>query len=208
MINTALSSRGPKQPFFCVDPQRSTSKASCSTRSSCTGPCTPPSWTRSGTRRGWSAPSCWTRSPSTCGAQVCSRGRQASLVAALPATGAAPGPGELLWHLSTHILAAFHCGAFCHTMHGTKTTWVMAFPRINCRTTTATVLTATATVTLSLRACLFLCYTPITSPSAAGLLLPRAARDGLALCHLSRQDTSRGVPSPGRHRSKVCACRR
>ena len=26
------------------------------------------------------------------------------------------------------------------------------------------------------------------------LLLPRAARDGLALCHLSRQDTSRGVP--------------
>ena len=28
-------------------------------------------------------------------------------------------------------------------------------------------LTATATVTLSLRACLFLCYTPITSPSAA-----------------------------------------
>ena len=39
-------------------------------------------------------------------------------------------------------------------------------------------------------------------------LLPRAARDGLALCHLSRQDTSRGVPSQGRHRSKVCACRR
>ena len=38
------------------------------------------------------------------------------------------------------------------------------------------------------------------------LLLPQAARDGLALCHLSRQDTSRGVPSQGRHRSKVCAC--
>ena len=37
------------------------------------------------------------------------------------------------------------------------------------------------------------------------LLLPRAARDGLALCHLSGQDTSRGVPSEGRHRSKVCA---
>ena len=51
--------------------------------------------------------------------------------------------------------------------HGTKTTWAMAFPRINCCTTTATVLTATATVTLSLRACSFLCYTPITSPSAA-----------------------------------------
>ena len=51
--------------------------------------------------------------------------------------------------------------------HGIKTTWAMAFPRINCRTTTATVLTATATVTLSLRACLFLCYIPITSPSAA-----------------------------------------
>ena len=40
------------------------------------------------------------------------------------------------------------------------------------------------------------------------LLLPQAARDRLALCHLSRQDTSRGVPSQGRHRSKVCACRR
>ena len=40
------------------------------------------------------------------------------------------------------------------------------------------------------------------------LLLPRAARDGIALCHLSRQDTSRGVPSQGRHWSKVCACRR
>ena len=39
-------------------------------------------------------------------------------------------------------------------------------------------------------------------------LLPRAARDGLALCHLSRQDTARGVPSKGRHWSKVCACRR
>ena len=56
-------------------------------------------------------------------------------------------------------------GSLSH--HGTKTTWAMAFPQINCRTTTATVLTATATVTLSLRACLFLCYTPITSPSAA-----------------------------------------
>ena len=36
------------------------------------------------------------------------------------------------------------------------------------------------------------------------LLLPQAARDGLALCHLSRQDTSRGVPSQGMHWSKVC----
>ena len=34
------------------------------------------------------------------------------------------------------------------------------------------------------------------------LLFPQAARDGLALCHLSRQDTSRGVPSLGRHQSK------
>ena len=47
--------------------------------------------------------------------------------------------------------------------HGTKTTWAMAFPRINCCTTTATVLAATATVTLSFRVCLFLCYTHITS---------------------------------------------
>ena len=36
------------------------------------------------------------------------------------------------------------------------------------------------------------------------LLLPQAARDGLALCHLSRQDTSRGAPSQGRNWSKVC----
>ena len=40
------------------------------------------------------------------------------------------------------------------------------------------------------------------------LLLPQAARDGLALCRLSRQDTSCGVPSQVWHRSKVCACRR
>ena len=40
------------------------------------------------------------------------------------------------------------------------------------------------------------------------LLRPRAVWDGQALCHLSRQDTSQGVPSEGRHRSKVCACRR
>ena len=38
------------------------------------------------------------------------------------------------------------------------------------------------------------------------LLLPQAAQDGPALCHLSRQDTSRGVPSQGGHWSKVCAC--
>ena len=87
----------------------------------------------------------------------------------------------------------------------TSTTWAMAFPRINCCTTTATVLTATATVTLSLRACLFLCYaTHHKSIGGRLLLLPQAARDGLALCHLSRQDTSRGVPSQGRNWSKVC----
>ena len=53
----------------------------------------------------------------------------------------------------------------------------------------------------------------VTLPSQDDLpqclrLLPRAARDGLALCHLSRQDTSRGVPSQDRHRSKLCAYRR
>ena len=55
--------------------------------------------------------------------------------------------------------------------------------------------------------CLFLCYSPITSPSAAdSFYFPQAAQDGLALCRLSRQDTSREVPSQGRHWSKVCAC--
>ena len=39
--------------------------------------------TEVGTRRGWSAPSFWTRSSSTCGSRVCSRGRQASLVTAI-----------------------------------------------------------------------------------------------------------------------------
>ena len=53
----------------------------------------------------------------------------------------------------------------------------------------------------------------VTIPSQDDLpqclrLLPRAARDGPALCHLSRQDTSRGVPSQDRHRSKLCAYRR
>ena len=53
----------------------------------------------------------------------------------------------------------------------------------------------------------------VTLPSQDDLpqclrLLPRAARDGLALCHLSRQDTSRGVPSQDWHRSKLCAYRR
>ena len=41
------------------------------------------------------------------------------------------------------------------------------------------------------------------------LLLPQAARDGLALCHLSRQDTSQRVPSQGQGSgARVCACRR
>ena len=59
---------------------------------------------------------------------------------------------------------------------------------------------------------LFFVCSCVTLPSQDDLprylLRPGAARDGLALCHLSRQDTSRGVPSEGRHRSKVCACRR
>ena len=46
---------------------------------------------------------------------------------------------------------------------GTKTAWAMAFPRINCRTITATPLTATATVTLSLP----FAPSPITSLPAA-----------------------------------------
>ena len=52
--------------------------ASCSTRSSCTGQCTPPSWTRSGTER------TLLLDPIICDmwAKVCSRGRQASLATA------------------------------------------------------------------------------------------------------------------------------
>ena len=51
--------------------------------------------------------------------------------------------------------------------------------------------------------CLFLCYSPVTSPSAADSYFPHAARDGLALCHLSRQDTSRGVPNRSNRRARV-----
>ena len=94
-----------------------------------------------------------------------------------------------------HTLSRFPFVGFL-SHHGTKTTWAMAFPRISCCTTTATVLTATATVTLSLRACLFLCSTPIISPSAADSFnFHKAARDGLALRHLSRQGTSREASS-------------
>ena len=120
----------------------------------------------------------------------------------------APWPGRpFVTSVNTHPRGLPLRGFLSH--HGTKTTWAMAFPWINCRTTTAIVLTATATVTLSLRACLFLCCTPITSPSAADSFnFLELLWDGLALCHLSRQDTFRGVPSQGRHRSKVCACRR
>ena len=55
-------------------------------------------------------------------------------------------PGELfVTSVNTHPRGLPLRGLLSH--HGTKTTWAMAFPRINCRTTTATVLTATATVT-------------------------------------------------------------
>ena len=48
--------------------------------------------------------------------------------------------------------------------------------------------------------CLFLYNIPIISPSTA-------VRDGLVMYHLSRQDTSRWVPSQDRQRSKMCTCR-
>ena len=56
--------------------------------------------------------------------------------------------------------------------------------------------------------CSFCVCSCVTLPSQDDLprylLRPGAARDGLALCHLSGQDTSRGVPSLDRHRSKLC----
>ena len=55
---------------------------------------------------------------------------------------------------------------------------------------------------------LFFVCSCVTLPSqddlAQYLLRPGAARDGLALCHLSGQDTSRGVSSQDRHWSKLC----
>ena len=80
----------------------------------------------------------------------------------LRAEASAARPRRALRHLSIHFFPASHCGAFCRTMeqrrHGR---WRSH------GSTVAQPLTATATVTLSLRACLFLCYTPITSSSAA-----------------------------------------
>ena len=71
----------------------------------------------------------------------------------------------------------------------------MAFPRTNCRTTTATVLTATAGATLSLRVCLYFSSQPLSQDDDGGCLrqclLPKAARHGQALCHLSRHGLSR-----------------
>ena len=361
MINTALSSRccGPNSRFFFffVDPQwststascSSTSTASCSTTSFCTGPCTPPSLTRSGTRRGWSAPSFWTRSSSTCGSRVCSRGHQASLMTATTqdtlfkthsligicvvglssiasrsvAAAAArslmrfsPSPscrGDEANHwlesafithfgcVSRHLFARFPqffviacvsswfqqslviacVSVFFCVRHSTRTQFFCTHqrPRItesavlkhihhkdrrqlqlsrrrwlhdctaSCeRCSRSRSLFAVQDTHLSSRS-LFARHWPVSAlppakrrarlntcrsrpvsarctrcrcynvfvlvlhshhKSIGGrlLLLPQAARDGLALCHLSRQDTSRGVPSQGRQRSKVCACRR
>ena len=57
---------------------------------------------------------------------------------------------------SRHI---FPTSAFCDT---TRMTWAMASPRINCNTTTVTVLAASAATTLSLRVCVLLVSTLIT----------------------------------------------
>ena len=63
---------------------------------------------------------------------------------------------------------------------GTRSTWVTAFPRTNCRTTTAAALRATATATLSLRVCLCFSSPPLSQDDDGGYLpqcvLPQAAR--------------------------------
>ena len=69
--------------------------------------------------------------------------------------GAARPQASLVTAVNHTSFPASLCGASCHTKEQRRP-WAMAFPRINCRTTTATVLTATATVTL----CFLLSHLP------------------------------------------------
>ena len=89
----------------------------------------------------------------------------------------------------------------------------MAFPRTNCRTTTATVLTATATVMLSLRVCLCFSSQPLSQDDDGGCLpqclLPPAARHGQpsvtcqdTIC----QDTFHKATLPGQALVRGMAC--
>ena len=99
---------------------------------------------------------------------------------------------------SRHIFTASFYGAFCDAPRGTRTTWAVAFTRINGRTTTVTEMTATAAATLSLRVCLCFSSQPLPQDDDGGYLprclLPQAARHGQALCHLSRHISERYPP--------------
>ena len=81
------------------------------------------------------------------------------------------------------------CGAFCRFMEQ-RPTWAMAFPRINCRTTTATVLTATGNSHIVF-SCVFVSC--VTLP----LQDHRRQTPSTSSNICQGQDTSRGVPSPG-----------
>ena len=114
----------------------------------------------------------------------------------------AQGPAFVTVHMLTrHILAITLCGALASVS--------VAFKKARKAEHAPFASRARQVHEVSM---LFFVCSCVTLPSQDDLpqylLRPGAARDGLALCHLSRQDTSQGVPSEGRHRSKVCACRR
>ena len=83
----------------------------------------------------------------------------------------------------------------------------MAFPRINCDTTTVTVLAASAATILSLRVCVCFSFQPSPEDGHGRYLpqclLPQAARHGQPLCHLSRQDTSHEATLPEQARGQA-----
>ena len=114
----------------------------------------------------------------------------------------AQGPAFVTVHMLTrHILAITLCGALASVS--------VAFKKA--RKAEHAPFASRARQAHEVPMLLYVCSC-VTLPSQDDLpqylLRPRAVWDGQALCHLSRQDTSQGVPSEGRHRSKVCACRR
>ena len=115
----------------------------------------------------------------------------------------AQGPAFVTVHMLTrHILAITLCGALASVS--------VAFKKARKAEHVPSASRARQVHQMPMDFCVcFLCHYPITRPPAADFFyFLKPLGTGQPLCHLLRQDTSRGVPSQDRHRSKVCACRR
>ena len=110
----------------------------------------------------------------------------------------AQGPAFVTVHMLTrHILAITLCGALASVS--------VAFKKARKAEHAPFASRARQAQEVSMLSFVCSCVTlPSQDDLPQYLLRPGAARDGLALCHLSRQDTSQGVPSQGRNWSKVC----